>query len=125
MLTLSEEEDEWKWGLEEDGSFSVKSSYLFLDKLFMPESSLSEEDLRVFSLIWKSPAPSKVLAFSWKLLRDRLPTRNNLALRGVHVNGGFWTVFTVTAGKRMLPTCFCFVILWILFGRKSSAGLVW
>jgi hypothetical protein len=88
MLTLSEEEDEWKWGLEEDGSFSVKSSYLFLDKLFMPESSLSEEDLRVFSLIWKSPAPSKVLAFSWKLLRDRLPTRNNLALRGVHVNGG-------------------------------------
>lgn len=38
---------------------------------------------RVFNYIWKSPAPLKVLAFSWTLLQDRIPTRVNLALRRV------------------------------------------
>jgi len=36
----------------------------------------------VFHKIWKSLAPSKVLAFSWKLL-DRIPSHANLALRNV------------------------------------------
>jgi hypothetical protein len=42
----------------------------------------------VFNNIWKSSAPSKVIAFSWKVLRNRIPTRVNLLLRGVKVNGG-------------------------------------
>lgn len=37
-----------------------------------------EEDRRVFSQVWKSKAPSKVVALSWKGLLDRLPTRLNL-----------------------------------------------
>jgi hypothetical protein len=74
--------------LEDSGSFSVKSAFLFLDSLFAPEPILGVEELRVLSLIWKSPAPSKVLAFSWKLVRDGLPTRDHLAVRGVQVNGG-------------------------------------
>lgn len=31
----------------------------------------------MFDCIWKSSAPSKVVAFSWKLLLDRIPTRVN------------------------------------------------
>ncbi|GAU10013.1 hypothetical protein TSUD_415800, partial [Trifolium subterraneum] len=38
--------------------------------------------------IWKSPAPSKVIAFSWKLLWNRVPTMTNLALRGIRPSGG-------------------------------------
>jgi hypothetical protein len=43
------------------------------------------EDSLVLALdqIWDSPAPSKVIAFSWQLLYDRIPTRINLEARGV------------------------------------------
>jgi len=44
----------------------------------LEESMASIEERRVFSHIWKSPAPSKVVAFSWKLLHDRIPTKVNL-----------------------------------------------
>jgi hypothetical protein len=37
----------------------------------------------VFLCIWHNPAPSKVIAFSWKLLHNRIPTRQNLARQGV------------------------------------------
>jgi hypothetical protein len=57
----------------------------------LEERSISEEQGRVFSSIWKSlapsiwksPAPSKVVAFSWKPLHDRIPTKVNLAFRHV------------------------------------------
>ncbi|KAK2454307.1 hypothetical protein QL285_001883 [Trifolium repens] len=87
-LTLSDGEDEWVWLLGGDGMFSVKSTYDYLGIIFSPEPYFGEEDLRVLKNIWKSPAPSKVIAFSWKLLRNRIPTRANLVLRGVDVNGG-------------------------------------
>jgi hypothetical protein len=37
----------------------------------------------IFSLLWKSPAPSKVVAFLWYLLLDRIPTRANLDIRHI------------------------------------------
>lgn len=54
-------------GLEDGGSFTVKSAY---NKLILLESHfevMGEEEGRVFGQIWKSPAPSKVGAFSWKV----------------------------------------------------------
>jgi hypothetical protein len=43
----------------------------------------------VFNNVWKSAAPSKVIAFSWQLLINRIPTMDNLALRGfpADING--------------------------------------
>jgi hypothetical protein len=43
------------------------------------EEILGEEENRAFGQIWKSPAPSKVVALSWKGLLDRIPTGLNLA----------------------------------------------
>ncbi|GAU22481.1 hypothetical protein TSUD_296000 [Trifolium subterraneum] len=63
--------------------FSVKSSYELLVKEFRLEEELEEEVALVFSHIWESPAPSKVIAFSWQLLYDRIPTRKNLEVRGL------------------------------------------
>ncbi|GAU48925.1 hypothetical protein TSUD_301800 [Trifolium subterraneum] len=48
----------------------------------------NDDELRVLNNIWRSPTPSKVVAFSWKLLWNRVPTKTNLALRGVQPNGG-------------------------------------
>jgi len=75
--------DRWKWGLEESGYFSVSSSYRKLVGIVLREEVWNEAEKRVFVKIWKSPAPSKVVAFSWKLLYDRIPTRVNLAIRNV------------------------------------------
>lgn len=43
--------------------------------------ALSSSEKLVFGSISKSPAPSKVVAFSWKLLLDRIPTKINLERR--------------------------------------------
>jgi len=49
----------------------------------MVESSLRQVREQVFPCLWKNLAWSKVLAFSWKLLLDRIPSRVNLAKRNV------------------------------------------
>jgi len=71
------------WTLEDNGAFSVSSMDKKLDSEVGVETDLGVMERKVFTLIWKSPAPSKVVAFSWKLLYDRIPTRHNLALRNV------------------------------------------
>lgn len=71
------------WRLEESGFFPVKSMYKKLEVLMLEESTILEEQGVVFDSIWKSPAPSKVVAFSWKLLHDRIPSKVNLAYRHV------------------------------------------
>lgn len=42
-----------------------------------------EEEKRVFTQLWKNPAPLKVVALSWKVLLNRIPTRLNLVRRNV------------------------------------------
>jgi hypothetical protein len=44
---------------------------------------LSALEEGVLSSLWKSLAPSKVVAFSWALLLDRIPTRVNLAFQHI------------------------------------------
>jgi len=43
--------------------------------------NISELEEEVFRLVSRSPAPSKVIAFSWKLLMDRIPSKQNLDLQ--------------------------------------------
>jgi hypothetical protein len=88
MVARSEENDRWFWSSEESGIFSVKLAYLLLGRVFVLELDFGPNELRVLNNIWRSSAPPKVIAFSWKLLRNRIPTRVNLAVRGVQVAGG-------------------------------------
>lgn len=41
---------------------------------------------RVFKVLWKCKAPSKVLAFTWQVLLDRIPTIANLMKRGINLS---------------------------------------
>jgi len=69
--------------LEEGGKFSVKSSYKKLEELLILEDKWNEDEKKAFGDIWKSKAPTKVVAFSWKLLLDRIPSKWNLKIRNV------------------------------------------
>lgn len=53
--------------------FSVKSAYISLQAQLVPMSTNSLADL-VFESFWRCYVPSKVLALSWRLLLDRLPS---------------------------------------------------
>jgi hypothetical protein len=83
-------EDRWIWKHDPSNGFTVKSSYVYLDDLGRGINN-NQEDMNgglfrqyVFGKIWKSAAPSKVCAFSWQLLLQRIPTRENLRIRGVN-----------------------------------------
>lgn len=65
------------------GVFSVKSCYCLLEKMRVIEKEVSREKQRVINYLWKSSAPSKVLAFSWMVLLDCIPTQTNLEKRRV------------------------------------------
>jgi len=66
--------------LEEDESFSVKSLYLKLVRQEIWVKVQPNEERRVFRHIWKFGAPSKVIAFVWNALLDRIPTGINLEI---------------------------------------------
>lgn len=67
-VEVGEEVDSWKWKPEKGEVFSVKSCYTLLENLFLLDEGVSVEEEEVFHYLWKSPALSKVLAFSWMLL---------------------------------------------------------
>jgi hypothetical protein len=83
LIVFNEEDDYWCWLPEEDGAFSVKSSYLRLLEDLGSVDEIEDGLIDIFEHIWDSPAPSKIIAFSWQLLYERIPTRNEF--------GGSWS----------------------------------
>jgi hypothetical protein len=81
-VSLSQERDGWIWLSNQEDSFSVKSAFDLLRE-YKDDSNLSDFEEMICSRIWESSAPSKIVAFSWQLLLNRLPTKDNLRVRGV------------------------------------------
>ncbi|GAU48842.1 hypothetical protein TSUD_186170 [Trifolium subterraneum] len=81
--TISTTDDSWYWKHDGSGYYSVKSTFLALSRSTTNEVILSVEEQRLLPKVWKTWAPSKVAVFSWQLLQDRLPTRQNLWHWGV------------------------------------------
>jgi hypothetical protein len=77
--------DEWCWRHEKDVLFSVKSAYLVLVDKVRLQRTLSGIDFVNLARVWDSWATSKVIIFSWQLLQDRIPIRQNLRRRRVMV----------------------------------------
>ncbi|MCI14133.1 hypothetical protein A2U01_0035260, partial [Trifolium medium] len=82
-VSFSNEEDKWCWKVNPEGCFTVKTAYEALLREIVPGTLLCPWELKIFRSIWDSPAPSKVIAFSWQLLYDRVPTKENILLRGI------------------------------------------
>ncbi|GAU46080.1 hypothetical protein TSUD_180160 [Trifolium subterraneum] len=71
--------------------------------------SLVDDSWSLRPLTSYCPAPSKVIAFSWQLLYDRIPTRRNLEARGLLGLNMTWELWGVWEGWRLLLISFCIV----------------
>ena len=82
--TTSEKEPHLKdtmlWKAEPSGVYSTKSAYRL-----MMNPNRSGSDGRTFKIIWKLKIPPRAAVFSWRLIKDRLPTRDNLLSRNVPI----------------------------------------
>ncbi|GKV14964.1 hypothetical protein SLEP1_g25762 [Rubroshorea leprosula] len=72
--------DEWEWMHSKESRYSSKTAYSLLTKV---PRSLTQE--KVFRRVWNPNLPSKISAFNWQLLLNRLPTKSNLLKRGLGV----------------------------------------
>jgi hypothetical protein len=71
-------DDSWQWRENMEEGFTVKSCYDLLHKTFRVNEDIGPLKVFVFTNIWRCAAPSKVCAFSWQLLLERIPTKDNL-----------------------------------------------
>ncbi|CAJ2667239.1 unnamed protein product [Trifolium pratense] len=69
--------DRWQWQPDPDTGYSVRGVY----QLLTARDSVTMDDAT--HLIWHPQIPLKVSIFAWRLLRDRLPTKTNLVIRGI------------------------------------------
>jgi hypothetical protein len=69
--------DTWRWLLDPIHGYTVRGTYHFLTS---PGAGVDRPHV---DEVWHTCIPSKVSLFVWRLLRDRLPTKNNLLRRGV------------------------------------------
>ncbi|PNY14484.1 cysteine-rich receptor-like protein kinase, partial [Trifolium pratense] len=65
-----EREDSWRWKIDPQLGYTAMLTYHNLILLHRPVAGFDELQHLVFNNIWKSAAPSKVIAFSWQMLLD-------------------------------------------------------
>jgi len=66
-------------------------------------------------LMWHKQVPLKVSVFAWRLIRDRLPTKANLATRGVISTTDIYCVSEcghVETAEHLFLSCSTFASLW-------------
>ncbi|XP_024628726.1 uncharacterized protein [Medicago truncatula] len=70
--------DRWRWILNPIHGYSVKGTYSYLTASgIYSECGLSVD-------LWKKQVPLKVFVFVWRLLRNRIPTKDNLLRRRIN-----------------------------------------
>ncbi|GJT81344.1 hypothetical protein Tco_1055686 [Tanacetum coccineum] len=85
LLFLSEDGlDLMVFSLSGHGEFSVKSAREVIDKHVLITSSTPTR--------WSKVLPVKLNVFMWRMLLDKLPTRSNLAIRGLDVPCRWWNI---------------------------------
>ncbi|XP_028190615.1 uncharacterized protein LOC114376598 [Glycine soja] len=68
------------WGLDTGGPYSTKATYSFLKD---GDNQVTEDS--DFKSIWNLKIPPRASAFSWRLFKNRIPTKVNLRRRHVEL----------------------------------------
>ena len=77
VLLVPNVSNKWVWRPDIADGYSVRCAY---DLLLNCDTSQMNKSLE---LVWHKQVLLKVMVFAWQLIRDRLPTKANLAMRGV------------------------------------------
>ncbi|KAK3211391.1 hypothetical protein Dsin_016097 [Dipteronia sinensis] len=83
-ICLDQRKDGIIWHYEENGRFSVRSGYWIGNSSSSSNSGLLNNWWKSF---WKSKIPIKIKIFVWRACNDWIPTKANIARRGVQTNG--------------------------------------
>ncbi|GKV47542.1 hypothetical protein SLEP1_g54439 [Rubroshorea leprosula] len=70
--------DKWEWIHDKEGHYSTKTAYHLL-----ATDQSGPSGSTIFKRIWNPILPTKVSAFNWQLMLDRIPTKVNLLRRGI------------------------------------------
>ncbi|CAI8586508.1 unnamed protein product [Vicia faba] len=82
---IDEHNDTCRWCPNQDGGFSVKSCYNCLRDIEL-EDVILEEINGVLQRLWKTCTPSKTKVFGWRVMLNRLPTKDQLVRRWIIYN---------------------------------------
>ncbi|XP_058775750.1 uncharacterized protein LOC131650024 [Vicia villosa] len=74
--------DEVWWKGDAEAEFTVASCYDFYERCLIPFGPYGKHD-EAFHFVWKADVPYNIKAFGWRLLLDRLPTKESLVRRGI------------------------------------------
>ncbi|XP_057811301.1 uncharacterized protein LOC131025525 [Salvia miltiorrhiza] len=77
-------EDGWTWRASPDGKYTTKSAYAVI-KLRRSECSNPSADAPLVASVWQILAPNKAVVSAWRLLRNRLPSSDNLRKRNINL----------------------------------------
>lgn len=80
---VQQHDDRVKWCPKQDGIFISKSCYNVLREKVVAVDPLQVEHVHSLCSLWKVTTPSKIKVFGWRLLTDRLPTRDHLVRRNI------------------------------------------
>ncbi|KAL8508390.1 hypothetical protein ACS0TY_018850 [Phlomoides rotata] len=76
------EDDTWRWRHTSNGIFTTDSAYQNLGSRAVAETE-DQQRQAAFHRLWKSYAPRRYQAIVWKLLHNRLPTKEKLQRMGI------------------------------------------
>lgn len=79
-----ENNDVWRWRHAGNGMYSTSLAYKRLQSEINGAAGNSHDHDKAFKKLWSSFAPRRVPTIVWKMMRQRLPTKDNLRRRGVH-----------------------------------------
>ncbi|PNX56356.1 receptor-like kinase, partial [Trifolium pratense] len=103
--------DRWQWRLDPDTGYTVRGAYQFLTTIDLVTMDDAEH------LIWHPQVPLKVSVLAWRLLRDRLPTKTNLVIRGILSSAAHFCVSgcgEAESAQHLFISCSTFGSLWTL-----------
>ncbi|TXG64288.1 hypothetical protein EZV62_011282 [Acer yangbiense] len=84
------------WHFEVSGSNSIRSDYKAGQNLINnPSTSYHSASSKWWESLWRTPIPLKIKVFVWRAWHDWIPTRVNLARRGIKLDGECQTAIDV------------------------------
>ncbi|XP_039683490.1 uncharacterized protein [Medicago truncatula] len=113
--------DKWRWLLDPIHGYSVRGVYTFLSSNGAMVNRSSVDD------VWHKHIPSKVSLLVWRLLRNRIPTKDNLEQRGVLTSADTFCVFgcdTTESAEHLFLHCSMAGYLWALVSNWLGISFV-